>query len=117
MSTPDTPLFVKTHDLIMWLLQHTVRFPKSLRHTLTNRLENAAFDFQQATLMANAVRGQPRAEQLDRADGLLATLRSLLRITRDLQLLGVIQARYAVERVDELGRLLGAWKKGTERQR
>ena len=47
MKTLDTPLFVKTHDFILWLLKHSARFPKYLRATLTVRLENAAFDFQQ----------------------------------------------------------------------
>ena len=26
MSTPDTPLFVKTHDFLLWLIRHTQRF-------------------------------------------------------------------------------------------
>ncbi len=115
MSIPDTPLFVKTHDLIVWLLQHTQRFPKGLRQSYTSRLEDAAFDFQKATLMANAARGAVRREWLDQADGYLLCLRALLRFVPDLRLLGAHQLRYAIEHVDELGRLLGAWKKGTDR--
>ena len=72
MKTPDTPLFVKTHDFILWLIRHTQRFPKNLRHTYTQKVENAAFEFQE-------------------------------------------QVQHAAERVDELGRLLGAWRKGTNR--
>jgi len=30
---PDTPLFVKTHDFLLWLIRHTQRFPKNLRHS------------------------------------------------------------------------------------
>ena len=117
MTPPDTPLFVKTHDFIVWLLKHSMRFPKALRHTFTNRLEQSAFDFQQATLMANAVRGESRLRHLERADGHLSCVRSLIRFTIDLQLLGAIQVKYANDRLDELGRLLGAWKKGVDRQR
>jgi hypothetical protein len=61
MSSPDTPLFVKTRDWLLWLIQHTQRFPKNLRHSYTLKLETLALEFQEAILMANAVRGQQRS--------------------------------------------------------
>ena len=61
MATPDTPLFVKTHDFLLWLIRHTQRFPKNLRQSYTLKLESMAFDFQEAILMANAVRGPARS--------------------------------------------------------
>ena len=72
MSTPNTPLFVKTHDFLLWLIPHTQRFPKNLRHSYTLKLELMAFDFQEAILMANAARHdlhtppRPRAVALRR---------------------------------------------------
>jgi hypothetical protein len=80
MPTPDTPLFVKTHDFLLWLIQHTQRFPKNLRHTYTHKLETLALEFQEAILMANAVRGQQRSQWLTRADGKLVCLRALPRL-------------------------------------
>ncbi len=50
---PDTPLFVKTHDFNLWLLQHTQRFPKAMRHSYTNRLEGLMLDFEEAILIAS----------------------------------------------------------------
>ena len=61
MSAPETPLFVKTHDFLLWLIRHTQRFPKNLRQSYTLKLELMAFDFQEAILMANAA---PRRGQL-----------------------------------------------------
>ncbi|MFO0870350.1 MAG: four helix bundle protein [Pirellulales bacterium] len=58
-------MFVKTHDFLLWLIQHTQRFPKNLRHTFTQRLETALLDFQEATLMGNAARGPQRTRWLD----------------------------------------------------
>jgi hypothetical protein len=116
LAIPDTPLFVKTHDFLLWLIRHTQRFPKNLRHSYTQGLENLAFDFQEAILMANAVRGPARSEWLARADGRLVCLRARLRMAYGLQLLGSNQIKYAAEHLDELGRLLGAWRKGTDRQ-
>jgi hypothetical protein len=69
MAIPDTPLFVKTHDFLLWLIRHTQRFPKSLRHSYTNRLEISALKFQEAILMANSARGAERRAWLDKADG------------------------------------------------
>ena len=60
MSTPETPLFVKTHDFLLWLIRHTQRFPKNLRQSYTLKLELLAFEFQEAILMANALRGAAR---------------------------------------------------------
>src|SRR5438876_3371641 len=115
MPIPNTPLFVKTHDFLLWLIRHTQRFPKNLRHTYTQKLESVALEFQEAILMANAERAAGRAQWLARADGRLVCLRALLRLAYSLELLGANQVKYAAERIDELGRLLGAWKKGTDR--
>ncbi|HVC98795.1 MAG TPA: hypothetical protein VND64_34340 [Pirellulales bacterium] len=60
MTAPDTPLFVKTHDFLVWLIGRTQRFPKNLRQSYTLKLENSAFEFQESILMANTVRGAAR---------------------------------------------------------
>ncbi|MCY2996383.1 MAG: hypothetical protein NTY19_52330 [Planctomycetota bacterium] len=53
MSIPNTPLFVKTQDFLVWLIRHTQRFPKNLRQSYTSRIEKLGFRFQEAILMAN----------------------------------------------------------------
>jgi hypothetical protein len=120
MGTPkminnDTPLFVKTHDFILWLMERTQRFPKQWRHSYTNKLECVAFEFQEAILMANQARGPRRLTWLERADGKLVCLRALLRFAYDLRVLAGSQLEFATKNMDELGRLLGAWIKGTNR--
>ena len=115
MQHPDTPLFVKTHDFVLWLLRHTTRFPKNLRHSYTNRLESLAFEFEQLLIMANSSRGVHRGEYLRQADGKLACLRAMLRYSYDLQFLSGQQIKYSAEYLEQLGRLLGAWLKGTDR--
>ena len=41
----QSPIFAKTHDLLVWLLQHTAKFPKSERFRLAKRVEDSAFRF------------------------------------------------------------------------
>ena len=84
MQIPDTPLFVKTPDFNLWLLQRTQRFPKHLRHSYTVRLENLAFEFEEALLLANQSRGTDRRRMLHAADGKLLCLRVLMRYAYDL---------------------------------
>ena len=114
-SIPTTPLFVKTHDFNVWLLNHTQRFPKNLRHSYSVRLESLAFDFEEALLTANTLRGAARQDWLIRADAKLLALRALFRYAADLKLLGGNQLAFAAQSMGELGRLLGAWRKGTAR--
>ena len=73
MAILNTPLFVKTHDFVLWLIRHTQRFPKNLRHTLSHKLEWTAIELQQTLVMANSVRGAPRFQYLDQADGQLVS--------------------------------------------
>jgi hypothetical protein len=115
MQISDTPLLVKTHDFNVWLLNHTRRFPKHFRHTLTERLERLALDFEQSLTLANAVRGKDRRRYLEQADGILQCLKVFLRYTQDFDLLSGSQVKYAAQSLLELGRLLGAWLRGTDR--
>ena len=41
----QSPIFVKTYDLLLWLLGRTARFPKNERFRLAKRLEESAFAF------------------------------------------------------------------------
>ncbi|MBY0485107.1 hypothetical protein [Nitrosomonas sp.] len=42
------PIFSKTYDFLVWLLQATRHFPKMHRHDFTKRLLDAAFDLRGA---------------------------------------------------------------------
>jgi len=115
MAIPDTPLFVKTHDFNVWLLKHTLRFPKPLRMSYTGPLETLALEFEETLALANTLRGTDRQQVLAVADAKLLALRLRLRYTLDLKLLAGNQFHYAAQCLDELGRLLGAWRKGANR--
>jgi hypothetical protein len=42
-----SPLFACTFDFISWLLPRTHSFPRPQRFTVTQRLQDAALDFQE----------------------------------------------------------------------
>ena len=109
----QTPIFVKTYDFSLWTFGHTGHFPKARRHTLTNRLEGTLLDFQRTLALANRSRGGGRLRALHEADGLLDTIRFLMRFATDLGHLSWRQYEFACGKLAEIGRLLGAWQKVT----
>ena len=108
-----TPIFTKTFDFVSWLLAATNHFPRSQRFVVTKRLLDAALDFQELLVDANACRGRARLGKLDLADAELDKVRLYLRLAVRWTWLSPGQYRHAAQHVTEIGRLLGGWKKVT----
>lgn len=104
-------IFTRTYDLITWLIPLTESFPRSQRFIITQRLQQAALNFQELLVEANAHRGATRAETLRQADAELRKVRLYLRICEKWGWLKPNQHRHVSEMVAEIGRLLGGWQK------
>lgn len=107
----ESPIFARTHDLLLWLIPQTLKFPRSQRFVLAKRVLDAALDFQEHLLEAGLGKGPTRAERLAQADVALAKLRFYLRLCHELQLLSLGQYEHVIRMVTEVGRLLGGWRK------
>jgi hypothetical protein len=105
----DTPIFAKTYDFLVWLIPQTLKFPKSQRFVLAQRLHDAALDFHALLIRARRVR--PNREVLVAADVELETVRLHLRLAHELKLLSAGQYEHASRAIVEIGRLLGGWMK------
>ncbi len=55
-----SPLFARTFDFLSWLLPRTQSFPRPQRFGVTQRLQNAALDFQELIVEADTARGAAR---------------------------------------------------------
>lgn len=109
---PDSPIFVKVYDLLVWLLPRTLKFPREHRFTLASRIQTCAFDLQRALVQAaKAENATAAAAALRQADVELSELRLHLRLSTDLKLLEGRGYEYAARGVDEVGRLLGGWQR------
>ena len=60
----DMILLTRTFDLFDWLLPKSERFPKVYRFTVTQRMMDAALDFQEALFDALSQRGTTRQKYL-----------------------------------------------------
>lgn len=106
-------IFTATFDLLTWLLPQAERFPKSQRFVVSQRLLNAALDFQEALFDANARSELARAERLAQADAQLDKLRLYLRLAHRWQWLSDGQYEHVSRLVAAVGRLLGGWIRQT----
>src|SRR5262249_40378241 len=64
--THQSPIFVRTYDLLQWLLPHTSGWPRHYRFTLTQELVRAALRFQERIFEASLT--DETAKRLEQAD-------------------------------------------------
>lgn len=106
----QSPIFTRTSDFILWLLDHTEKFPKSERFRMGKRLEDSAFAFYE--LLIEATRSTKRKRQLlIQADVELEKLRLFVRMSQQRKLTTLSQYHFASESLIEIGKLLGGWLK------
>ncbi len=105
----ESPIFSRTYDLLRWLIPATLRFPRQQRFVLAQALQETALRFHEELIEAAcASDAQP---MLQKADVTLVKLRLHLRLCRDLDLLSDGQYEHVSRMVEEIGRLLGGWRK------
>lgn len=108
----ESPIFAKTYDLIQWLVPCTTKYSREYRFSLALPTQENAFAVQRC-LVAAAKAGSQResAANLRQADIELAMLRYKIRLGRDLGMLKNNSYEHASRLIDEIGRLLGGWKR------
>ena len=107
----DMVILTRAFDLLDWLLPRSEKFPKSYRNTVTQRMMDAALDFQEALFDAQSRRGDERLSRLLDADACLNKLRLYLRLAHHWQWLNNGQYKHVSQMTAEAGRLLGGWLK------
>ena len=113
MKPPEElTVITKTYDFIVWMVNHTSRFPRHHRHVLGSRIEQLLYDI--LDLLITAKFTKQRRPPLEATNRKLETLRFLLRLAKDMQCLQLQSYGFGTKAVDEIGRLVGGWLKGAE---
>lgn len=112
---PQSPIFVKTYDFLLWFIPVTLKFPKNQRFLLAERLSRMVLDFYD-TILEAVMEPSRQPDLLLRADRLLTKVRLYIRLSYDLECINLGRYEQAVRRTDEIGRLLGAWQKKIARE-
>lgn len=104
-----SPIFTRSYDFLQWLIPATVKFPRQHRFVLAQQLQQQAFALESALVQAG--QGNDVNAALQKADHALSLLRTYLRLAQDLNLLQRSRYEHGARMLDEIGRLLGGWKK------
>jgi hypothetical protein len=108
----ESPIFTRTYDLLKWLIPATLKFHKSQRFVMAQRVRDTALDFH--GLLIAAALSQDQSPILTQADIELQKLRFHLRLCFDFKLISPGQYEHVSRMVVEIGRLLGGWRKKAE---
>jgi hypothetical protein len=106
----ESPVFSRTYDMLLYLIQLATRFPRTHRFGLGERITHQALDLQEL-LIGAGLQVSGRRVLLEQADIKLAQLRQSLRLGRDLGLLSMGQYEHLATMLVEIGRILGGWLK------
>jgi hypothetical protein len=113
----EAPLYVQTHDMLLWLAPHLESWPRTQRFFLAREALDSATQFYRCLLRARKSQGVERVAALRAADVELEMLRSLLRLGQELRYMSLDQYRHVSTMLVEIGRQLGGWLASSERQR
>jgi len=114
-TTEELPIFTKWMEFLDWLLPTTEKFPRKVRFTLSQRIDNLALDVVEDLVEARYSR--QKTEFLRRANLRLEKLRILLRVSHQHKYLASRQYKHAMECLYVVGSMLGGWRKEQERRR
>ncbi len=114
-ETDSTPIIVgKTYDFVLWLLPKVEKFPRSYRFTVGERLTGNGLDL--LMLLVEAAYTQSKEDLLEQASRKVNGTRYLIRLAKDLHLLSLEAYEFAATNLDEIGRMVGGWRKAGGRK-
>lgn len=101
----------KTYQFLLWLIPAVEKFPRTQKFLLGDRIQTLALDVQESLI--EATYSKSPATHLLACNLRLEKLRFLLRLAMDLRYLDLKRYEFAAKAIDEIGRLVGGWKKAS----
>jgi hypothetical protein len=113
--TPEAAIVVqRAYDLALWLIRKVEKFPRSYRFSIGDRVVARALDVLERLVRA-AYSGDKRP-LLEQANEDVNSLRMLIRLAVDLNLLSADSHEFASGSLEEIGRMIGGWRKSVARR-
>ncbi|MGI6278299.1 MAG: diversity-generating retroelement protein Avd [Patescibacteria group bacterium] len=110
--TDQLIVFQKLYDLYLYTHQMVSRFPKSQRFLLSNNLLRTNMAMIKLTIIANSK--PDRIAEQKQISVNLDLYRIYVRIARDVNFLSIKKYEVVMTKINEIGRLLTAWKKSNK---
>lgn len=103
------PVVQKTYEFVLWLVQKVENFPKAHRFTVGERLTALSLDL--LTTLVEAAYTRNKEKHLEEASRKVNATRYVLRLAKDLRLMSIDSYGFSVEHLDEIGRMVGGWRR------
>jgi hypothetical protein len=100
------------YQFMLWLVPAVEKFPRSQKFLLGDRIQATALDVLERLIEATYTRA--RRQHLDEANLGVEKLRFLFRLAKDLKHLDMGRYEHAARSLDEIGRLIGGWRKADD---
>jgi hypothetical protein len=102
--------FQRTYDFVVWLYHLLNKLPRNHRPLLGHQIHTLALTILVGVIEANTERDiDARLILQQKISRDLDTLRILIRLTKDVRLMSIKQYTFAVNKMNEIGRLLQGW--------
>ena len=112
-TAPEPAVVVlRAYDLAQWVIRRSETFPRSHRYHLGDRVVRRALDILDG--LSAAVWTNHKHALLQQAMADINSLRLLLRLACDLDLLPGTSHEFAARSLDEIGRMTGGWLKAVQ---
>ncbi|MBT7307474.1 MAG: diversity-generating retroelement protein Avd [Gammaproteobacteria bacterium] len=97
----------RCHELLLWVIPHLDKMPRSRRFTLGDRLETALLEVLER--LVTAAYSRDKRKLLSEANRKLEVARHLWRLAMELQAVNQKSWSYGAELMLDLGRQMGGW--------
>ena len=112
--SPLPAAVTKAYDILLWMIGHVGKFPRSHRFVLGERIETRMLNVLE--LLVRAAYTREKRDYLQKANTDLQVLRLLVRLGKDLGFTSVKQYEFISHELVGLGQQVGGWAKSQSRQ-
>jgi len=102
-------VITSAYDFIEWEIPRIAKFPRNLRYTLGERIENKLFSL--LDLLIEAQYSKDKANVLKKANMEIEQMRYLFRLSYDLQLINTKTYELSSRHLLDIGAQVGGWIK------
>ena len=112
---PWMVVHTRARELLQWMMPQLAAFPREHRHTVTDHMAGLVLQLHDALVAARHLEPADRARTLLDADVRLDQLRQYLHMAWHWRWLSNGQYEHVSRQTDELGRLIGGWRRSQGR--
>ena len=109
----NLPVYKLGYDLLIEIYKRTKSFSREYKYTLGEKLKEESLEMLINIYKANKSRKENRLENIEQARKNVEVIRLLLRITKDLKIIGTKGFVFLNIKIEELSKQLTAWQKYT----